>query len=390
MLTDYFPPHTGGGVEQVVSRLVDGLLLRDHTIAVQTLRTCSAPSSEKKGALSIYRAPAVDLTFRLGVQQTLSLTLLAATDRLIRTFKPDVVHAHNLFFRTTEVAAFLRMLYDIPLVTTLHLGKAEGDGSALNFMVRLYESTAGRLILQRSDCLIAVSRAVAEHVRDIVNDSQEVRVIPNGVDTGLFYPHNNGRKEQVVLFVGRLVPNKGPEALIRAVPEVLRRHPQAQFLMVGEGPLRNRLQNLAYSSGISRNIKFPGVRHDIPQIMRDAALFVRPSTLEGMPLTVLEAMASGLPVVATPVGGTPEIVSDGINGYLVPVGDSAALAGTINKLLDSPSLAETMGSRGRERAVAGYSWDSVVEKTERAYVEISHKSRVKGQRLKVKSNNWER
>lgn len=371
MLSDYFPPHLGGGVEQVVSRLSEGLVKRGHTVAVQTLRTCPAPATEVKGALTIRRVSAIDLTPWLGLQQAVSLSLLISTYRLIRQFKPDVIHAHNLFFRTTEVAALLRMVYHIPLVTTMHLGKAEGNSSVFNMLVTIYESTMGRFILRRSNRVIAVSSAVAEHLRTITSGAESVRVIPNGVDTGIFSPrYNRQDMPQKILFVGRLVSNKGPDVIIRAAPEVLSRHPQAQFIIVGNGPLRKRLEQQVRSLGISDNVKFLGNRLDVPQLMRDAALFVRPSTLEGMPLTVLEAMASGIPVIATPVGGTPEILHDGVNGYSVRVGDSSGLAGAIIALLDNSSLAEEMGRRGREIAVSGHSWDSIVSRNERVYLEV--------------------
>jgi len=103
--------------------------------------------------------------------------------------------------------------------------------------------------------------------------------------------------------------------------------------------------------------------------MREAALLVRPSSLEGMPLVVLEAMASALPVVATPVGGTPELVTDGVHGFLVPVGNSTALARAIIRLLDDRSSAEEMGRRGWELVKYSYTWDAVVERTERVYIE---------------------
>jgi len=109
--------------------------------------------------------------------------------------------------------------------------------------------------------------------------------------------------------------------------------------------------------------------------MRQATVFVRPSTLEGMPLTVLEAMASGLPVIATPVGGTPELIEDGINGYLVPVDDHVALANSIVRLLDDPLMGKSMGQRGRELVEANHTWDAMAVQTERVYLEEVRRSR---------------
>ena len=370
MLSDYFLPHVGGGVERVVVELCNGLIQRGHTITVLALRTCPARATETNGALTIYRVPAVDLTRWLGVQFAVSMRVLSATARLISSFRPDLIHAHNLFFRTTEVAALLRMMFRVPLITTLHLGEPERGGTLLNALIWTYESTMGSFVVRRSDHVIAVSNAVAEHARRIGGYSTPVTAIPNGVNTDLFYPkpqrHDIG---QTVLFVGRLVPNKGPVTLIQAAPAVLAKYPQVQFLLVGDGPLRFTLQKQAHQLGIGHAVKFLGIRHDVPELMRAATVFVRPSSLEGMPLTVLEAMASALPVVATPVGGTAELIRDGINGYLIQVGDSAALANTIVRLLDDRSLAEEMGRRGRELVEGSYTWDAVANRTERVYAE---------------------
>ena len=371
MLTDYLPPHFGGGVEKVVAELCGRLVRQGHTVAVLTLRTVPAPKLETNGRLTIYRAPAVDLTPRLGFQFAASAHVLTEAARVIRSFKPDIIHAHNLFFRTTEAASLLRTVCNVPLVTTLHLGKAEGGGGPLSLLIRTYEATIGKFVLNRSDYLIAVSDAVAEHARHIGGRDTPMTVIPNGVDTGTFHPSSNGRNgKETVLFVARLVPNKGPEALIWAAPTVLARHPKAQFVFVGDGPLRIKLKAQAQQLGIENAVHFLGIRYDVPDLMREASLFVRPSSLEGMPLTVLEAMATALPVVATPIAGTGELIQDGLNGHIVQVDDTAALANAVIKLLDDRSAAEKMGRNGRALVEGSYTWDAVVERTEHIYTEM--------------------
>lgn len=374
MLCDYFPPHVGGGVERVAAELCHGLVRRGHKVTVLTLRTCPAPATESSNGLTVHRAPALELTRWLGVQFTASVPVLGALARLIRSFQPDLIHAHNLFSRTTEVAALLRTTFHIPLVTTLHLGRLEGGGRVLRAFVRTYELTMGRYIVRRSDHITCVSNAVAEHARHIGGHSTPVSVIPNGVDASLFHPRpEQSNWGETILFVGRLVPNKGPETLIQAAPLVLAQHPKAQFVVVGDGPLRARLQGQAHKLGLRGAVQFLGIRKDVPQLIREAALLVRPSSLEGMPLVVLEAMASAIPVVATPVGGTPELVKDGVHGFLVPVGSSTALAQAIVRLLDDRSLAQEMGRRGRELVKNGYTWDAVVDQTERIYNEEIHR-----------------
>ena len=155
-----------------------------------------------------------------------------------------------------------------------------------------------------------------------------------------------------------------------AAATVLAERPGTRFLMVGEGPQRRRLEREVGRLGITGAVSFAGLRRDVPEILRRASVFVRPSTLEGMSLTVLEAMATGLPVVATPVGGTPEIISHGVQGYLVPVADAAALAEALLKLLRDPAAGAEMGRRGRELVLSGHTWDIVVRRTAEVYEEV--------------------
>lgn len=371
MFSDYFPPHLGGGVEKVVAELSDGLVRKGHTVAVLTLRTCNAPAAETNGALTIYRVPAVNLSNYLGVQLAVSMQIMGVAARLIRDFRPDVIHAHNMFFRTTEAAALMRKLFHIPLVTTLHLGRMDKSSRLLGIMVHIYESIIGKFIIKNSDHIIAVSNEVAENARRIGGDSVPVTVVPNGVDASLFRPDSKLPGEsEVVLFVARLVHNKGPQTLIKAIPLVLRVHPQAKFVFVGDGPLKSSLQDLAAGQGIYHAVRFLGIRDDVHKLMRKAVVFVRPSTLEGMPLTILEAMASALPVIATPVAGNVELVRDGYNGYLVPAADHTALADRIITLLDDSTLAGEMGLRARDMVLNRYTWNALVDRTEQVYEKV--------------------
>ena len=123
--------------------------------------------------------------------------------------------------------------------------------------------------------------------------------------------------------------------------------------------------------GVGSDVPFLGTRYNVPELMRQADVFVRPSFLEGMPLTVLEAMASALPVVATPVGGTTELLGNGAYGRLFPVGDHRALARSINEVLDDPAAAQDMGRGGCALIKARYTWEKVVEETERVYAQAT-------------------
>lgn len=167
--------------------------------------------------------------------------------------------------------------------------------------------------------------------------------------------------------VGRLHQQKGHVYLFEALAQVRRRFPDVRLLVVGDGRLRAELAAQTQQQNLTDNIIFTGLRQDIPQILAGLDLFVLPSLWEGLPNVVLEAMAAGLPVVATAVGGTPELVSDDETGLLVPAQDAAALAQAIQRLVENPAMARQMGKSGRQRVRADFSIRKMVEQTEQLY-----------------------
>jgi glycosyltransferase involved in cell wall biosynthesis len=198
-----------------------------------------------------------------------------------------------------------------------------------------------------------------------------VRVIANGVDTHQFQPGERRADGTFrIACVGRLIFNKGPQFLIEAAPQILRAHPKAEFVLVGDGPLRASLEERARRLNIGHRVNFLGTRSDVAAILQGCDVLVRPSLLEGMPLAVLEAMACGLPVVATPVSGTAELVRGGENGLLVRPAQPDDLAAAVLRLAEDESLREAQGRRGRWLAEHRYSWDAVAAQTLAVYREL--------------------
>ena len=371
VFTDYFPPHLGGGVERVVDEVCRRLARQGHTLRVFTFNTDRAPAYEVVDGVRIYRAPAIQLTRFTRMQASLSPGLLPLAWRLARSHPPDILHAHNLFFSSATVAVLLRHLLKKPLVTTLHLGSLRQLGGPSLLLASTYERTLGRAIVRSSDRLIAVSNAVAQHAAHLGAQPEAVRVIANGVDVQQFRP-GAGRVNGTfrVACVGRLIFNKGPQYLVEAAPEVLGAHPETEFVFVGDGPLRPHLEERARQLGVGHRLTFLGTRHDVAAILQTCDMLARPSLLEGMPLTVLEAMACGLPVVATPVSGTAELVRDGENGIFVRPADPAALARAILRLIEDEPMREAQGRSARRFVERGYGWDAVAEKTLAVYREL--------------------
>ena len=173
----------------------------------------------------------------------------------------------------------------------------------------------------------------------------------------------------MVTTVSVLRRGKGIEVLLEAVPEILRRVPRARFVFVGDGPLRSSLDNQARSMGLGGCIRWLGFRRDIPALLEATDLFVRPSLEDAFPTVLLEAMAMGLPVVASRVGGIPEIVIPGQTGTLVEAGDAPGLAQAVSDLLLQPTERAACGEAARRRAQAEFSIQNWLSRLEALYRE---------------------
>ena len=170
--------------------------------------------------------------------------------------------------------------------------------------------------------------------------------------------------------VARLDALKGINDLVRGVAECKTMRVGFDLSLVGDGPCRGELEGLVRSLDLSDEISFLGWREDVPALLMHADMYVLASYTEGMPLSILEAMAAGLPVVATAVGGVPELVQDGVTGLLVPPRDPQALAGAMSRLVKDPALRRRMGEAGRRRVEEHFSFDRMVQQYEDLYREL--------------------
>lgn len=222
-----------------------------------------------------------------------------------------------------------------------------------------------------------VQRHFFAHERGYPED--KIRIIHNGVEPALFdvttrrealaeFGHSEG--DPVVGILGALRWEKDHETFLRAARIVLDEMPRARFLVIGDGPCRGELEALCEELGISRNVHFAGMRHDVARMLRAIDVFVMTSTTECFPMALLEAMACARPVVCTAVGGITEIVKDGVTGYLVPPKDPARVAAQLLRLLTDPQGARDMGLAGRIRVEAEFGLDRSVEAAQRAFEEL--------------------
>jgi glycosyltransferase involved in cell wall biosynthesis len=275
----------------------------------------------------------------------------------IAGFAPDVVNAHHQFFTTTPPALAAAKRLGIPSVLTLHIAGLEDFGGWRGTVSRMYEKVLARRLVARADALVAVSHAVATAAD--VRPGQAIKVIPNGVDLERFRPGDPTTGDPVrFVFVGRLIANKGPDVALEAFRVVNGHKPDTRLAFVGDGPMLPMLERTVRVNGLEDVVEFLGMRDDVAEILRQSDVFVRPSHIEGMPLTILEAMATGLPVVACDVGGVHEIVVHGTTGLIVPPGSKSSVADAMLELLMDQKRRRAMGVAAHERVQGAFSWES--------------------------------
>lgn len=289
--------------------------------------------------------------------------------RYCRRFKPTIIH--SFLFRANMIARLAGFLTHVPIV----ISSVRVMGGEKNYYYALEKVTSFMV-----DRYITVSERVKDHLvsRAHIPD-HKVTTIYNGVALNDQVRFHHGAQDppcgltshdRLIIAMGRLHLQKGYAYLIHALAAVREEFPAIKLFIVGEGEEENNLKNLVKSLDLTDQIMFTGLLPDSGKILSFAELFILPSLWEGMPNAILEAMAAGKPVVATTVGGVPELVLHGETGILVPPQDPDALARAILDLFRDPVKARTMGEAGRERVQVHFRIASMLEKTERLYHEL--------------------
>jgi glycosyltransferase involved in cell wall biosynthesis len=305
--------------------------------------------------------------------------------RYLRSERIELVHAnHTIDYVLFGIAA---QLCGIPVVASLHwlAGPAGDYGIARRHPLRAsmdaIRSQMDRRVVRR---IVAVSGAVRDtHARWHDLPTSKTDVVYPGLELGQWREWSADerrraraelgieRASRVLICVGRLVPGKGQEHLLDAMPGVLERWPDAVLLLVGDGPRREELERRVRDDApLGRAVRFLGWRSDVDRLISASDVLVLPSDSEAAPLPVLEAMKAGAPVVAARVGGVPEIVADGESGYIVPRGDATALAEALQRMLRTPEHMRRLGLAGRRIAEERFGIEGAARALERIYLEV--------------------
>jgi len=360
---------TKGGAEDVAYNLAISMAERGNKVFVFTISEGSVSSIEDLGSIKVFR---YNCSFKI-FDKPVSLKL---------EYKPffydiDIVHIHTGGQLPLFASFFYKMMKKKPVVVTYHGDFYRPIPFFFINITELYNKLQD-ILLKFSDLVISPSKLYVEESKILRKHRKKIVVIPNGIDLSKYnvnYSKEECREKinlpldkKIVLFLSAIREKKAPDLLIKAMQKVIKEIPNAYLVMAGKGRMESKIIQLARELAINDLITFPGFVRESkkPLYFKAADVFVLPSYDEIFGIVNLEAMACGTPVVATRVGGIPEIVKDGKNGLLVPPKDPDALADAIIYLLENEDVRRGMGERGREM-VKDYSWDKIAEQYERIY-----------------------
>jgi glycosyltransferase involved in cell wall biosynthesis len=274
--------------------------------------------------------------------------------QMMRRGRYTIVHTHSS--KAGILGRWAAKLAGVPII--VHTVHGWGHHDRQHPLVRAYYILLEKITLPITDKLIAVtSKDIDKGLRDGIGKAADYTVIRSGIELERFGHPQVSRTETravwnipeqatVIGSVTRLSPQKAPHDFVRAAAQVARRHPETYFVMVGDGPLRGEVEQLAAELGIANRLVLTGLRRDVPELLAAFDIFALSSLWEGLPRVLPQAMATALPIVATACDGSAEAIKEGVNGFLVPPGEPTLLAERLCRLVEEPELARQMGAAG--------------------------------------------
>jgi glycosyltransferase involved in cell wall biosynthesis len=363
--------HRGwGGQPSRILMLSQVLKERGHHVTLAVPRGSVLASRAREAGIEVFDR----LEFRKPKFLFKALRDVAVLSRHLRGARYDLIDAHGSQDVWTTVVARRIAGVSVPLVFTRHNTKRVRD--------HLFNR---RLYARHVDHLIVVSRSVLERYepffRKGVLAPERVSVVPSAYRPDRFHPGVSGGRVRTELgfapdvplvgVVGRLVADKGQDDLLKAAPAILKMRPATRFLLVGTGSRERDLKELATSLGVAQAVRFLGFRDDVPEVTAALNVSVLPSIdCDASSAVLKEALACGVPAVATSIGGAAEILEDGVTGLIVPPHDPARLATAILTLLDDPEKARAMGRRGSREVAARFNPERLADETLAVYKRV--------------------
>jgi len=380
MLTWEFPPRIVGGIARHCYGLAKALAQYGHEVHVITLDFPGTPSYEEMDGLRVYRT-----AVELGHPSFITWVLLfnhfmeKKAANVSHLVKFDLVHIHD--WLTAQVGISLKHHLRKPMVLTVHStehgrsGLNNPDSYTIDGIEWWATYEASRVIVTSE----FMKREVCGHFR---LPQGKVEVIPNAIEVTKFsisvdresvrLRYGVRHNEKLVLSVGRLVPQKGIEYFIQAIPLIVGKHPDTKFIIVGDGWMRNHLEELSRSTGCRQRIRFTGFIPDseLRELMMSSDVLVVPSVYEPFGIVALEGMAAGVPVVASQVGGLAEIIEHDRTGVFVYPRSPESIAWGVDYVLSNPDHSKWLARNAWENVRRVYSWEAAAKRTIKIYEEV--------------------
>jgi glycosyltransferase involved in cell wall biosynthesis len=376
-------PATGfvGGIARHCEGLARALVQLNHEVHLFTLDFPGAPSYEEMHGVKVYRASTElghpnFLTWVLLFNHFLSKKMADASQKV----DFDVMHIHDWLPAISGIS--FKHYLNKPMVLPVHsteVGRAQGLHSPDSFSINGIEWWSN----YEANRVIVCSQSMKDEICNHFNLPQsKVEVIPNAIDATQYHTdadrtevrqrYGVGQNEKLVLCVGRLVPQKGMEYFIRAIPTIDKQFPEAKYVIVGEGWSRDILESEARITGLNNKIRFTGFLSDqaVIDLMTSADVLVVPSIYEPFGIVALEGMATGVPVVASNVGGLSEVIEHDRTGIFVYPRSPESIAWGIERVLSDPDHAKRLAENAKEKLHKAYSWEAVAMKTVEVYKKV--------------------
>ncbi len=379
MLTWEYPPRVVGGISRVVYDLSKTLIKDGHDVTVVTYRDGDVPYFEDDKGVKVYRVDNYMINpnnFIDWVMQ-LNFSMIAKANEIIaEQGNFDVIHAHD--WLVANAAKTLKNSYNIPIVSTIHATEAGRNSGIHDETQRYINDTEWMLTYESTEVIVNSNYMKNELQRLFGLPYEKINVIPNGVNANLYNgverDYNFRRRfamdnEKIILFMGRLVYEKGIQHLIAAMPKILAGYNDAKLVICGKGGMLEELQQQVNSMGISQKVYFAGYMEgkDVQRMYKAADVAVFPSTYEPFGIVALEAMLSENPVVVSDIGGLNEIVEHRVNGMKAYCGNPNSFADSILEVLYDHKLCADMTKKAKSKVRSLYNWSKIAQDTHFAY-----------------------
>lgn len=379
MLTWEYPPRIVGGIARVVHDLSHRLIKDGHEVTVVTYKEGNTPDFEDDKGVKVYRIGNYMINpnnFIDWIMQ-MNFNLVAKANEIIaKEGNFDVIHAHD--WLVAYAAKTLKNSYGTPIVATIHATEAGRNSGIHDETQRYINDTEWMLTYEASEVIVNSNYMKNELQRLFGLPFEKINVVPNGVNLNLYsgierdyefrrqYAADN---EKIILFVGRLVYEKGIQHLIAAMPKILEKYHDSKLVIAGKGGMIDELKAQVNAMGISNKVYFTGYLNSkqVVKMYKCADVAVFPSTYEPFGIVALEGMLSGTPVVVSDVGGLNEIVQHGENGMKSYAGNPNSLADSIISLLYDPALCMKVAKNAKAKVKAEYNWQKIAQDTHFAY-----------------------